>query len=88
MKIKIKQATPNLPKNLDHRSHQYKFREKQIFKSSAVCFKSDIFLMSETNIDDSFPGSQFFAEGVKMYHEDRTKNGGEIFTLRKLKCTW
>ena len=29
--------------------------------------KFDILLLSETKIDDSFPDSQFFAEGFKMY---------------------
>ena len=34
--------------------------------------------MSETNIDDSFPNSQFFAEGYRMFRKDRNKNGGGI----------
>ena len=41
-----------------------------------VLSKTDIFLLCETKINDSFPDSQFFAEGFKMYHKDRTKNGG------------
>ena len=44
----------------------------------AVLSKTDILLLSETQIDDSFPDSQFFAEGFKMYHKDRTKTGGGL----------
>ena len=32
-----------------------------------VLSKTDILLLSENKIDDSFPDSQFFAEGFKMY---------------------
>ena len=35
--------------------------------------KTDILLLSETKTDDSFPDSQFFVEGFKMYRKDRTK---------------
>ena len=44
----------------------------------AVLSKTDILLLSETQIEDSFPDSQFFAEGFKMYHKDRTKTGGGL----------
>ena len=59
--------------------------------------KTDILVLSETNIDDSFPDSQFFAEGLKMYRKDRTKIGrgllfyanenlpGEIISSYKFK---
>ena len=40
--------------------------------------KIDILLLSETKIDDSFPDSQFFAKGFKMYRKNRTKTGGGI----------
>ena len=43
-----------------------------------VLSKTDILLLSETKIDDSFPDSQFFAEGFKMYRKDRTKTGGGL----------
>ena len=48
------------------------------------CFKdlvikeTDICLLSETKIDDSFPNSQFFAEGYRMFQKDRNKNGGGL----------
>ena len=43
-----------------------------------VLSKTDILLLSETKIDDSFPYSQFFTEGFKMYRKDRTKTGGGL----------
>ena len=43
-----------------------------------VLSKADTLLLPETKTDDSFPDSQFFAEGFKMYHKDRTKNGGGV----------
>ena len=43
-----------------------------------VLSKTDIFLLSETKIDDSFPDSQFFAVCFKMHRKDRTKSGGGL----------
>ena len=43
-----------------------------------VLSKTDILLLSETKIDDSFPDSQFFTEGFKMYRKERTKTGGGL----------
>ena len=40
--------------------------------------KTDIFLLPETKIDDSFPDSQSCAEGFKMYYKDKTKNRGGL----------
>ena len=48
-----------------------------------VLSKTDILLLSQTKIDDSFPDSQFFAEGCKMYRKDRKKTRSRVFTLRK-----
>ena len=53
-------------------------RNKFSSLQQTVLSKTDILLLSETRIVDSFPGSQFFAEGFKMYHEDRTKTRGGI----------
>ena len=53
-------------------------RNKFSSLQQTVLSKTDILLLSETKIVDSFPGSQFFAEGFKMYHEDRTKTRGGI----------
>ena len=39
-----------------------------------LAFKeTDICLLSETKIDDSFPNSQFFAVGYRMFRKDRNK---------------
>ena len=43
-----------------------------------VLKETDICLLTETKIDDSFPNSQFFAEGYRMYRKDRNKNGGGL----------
>ena len=53
-------------------------RNKFLSLQQTVQSKTDIFLLRKTKIDDSFPDSQFFAEGFKMYRKDRTKNGGEL----------
>ena len=67
------------PKNLiiDHlniNSVRNKFSSFQ----QTVLSKTDILLLSEAKIDDSFPNSQFFAEGFKMYCKDRAKTGGGL----------
>ena len=38
----------------------------------------DIFLISETKIEDSFPNAQFKIEGHKHFRKDRDTFGGEI----------
>ena len=38
----------------------------------------DIFLISETKIEDSFPNAQFKTEGYKHFRKDRDTFGGEI----------
>ena len=43
-----------------------------------VLKETNICLLSETKIDDSFPNSQFFAEGYRMFRNDRNKNGGGL----------
>ena len=53
-------------------------RNKFSSLQQTVLNKTDILLLSETKIDDSFPNSQFFAEGFKMYHKDRIKTGGGL----------
>ena len=50
-------------------------RNKFSSLQQTVLSKTDILLLSETKIDDSFPNSLFFAEGFKMYRKDRTKTG-------------
>ena len=53
-------------------------RNKYSSLQQTVLSKTDILLLSETKIDYSFPDSQFFAVGFKMYREDRTKTGGGL----------
>ena len=53
---------------------RYKFSSFQ----QTVLSKTDILPISETRSDNSFFDSQFFAEGFKMYHKDRTKSGGGL----------
>ena len=40
-----------------------------------VLKETDICLLTEAKIDDSFPNSQFFAESYRMFRKDRNKNG-------------
>ena len=53
-------------------------RNKFSSLQQTVLNKADILLLSETKIDDSFPNSQFFAEGFKMYRKDRATTGGGL----------
>ena len=67
------------PKNLTIRHLNINsVRNKFSSLHQAVLNKTDILLLSETKIDDSFPNSQFYAEGFKMYRKDRTKTGGGL----------
>ena len=38
----------------------------------------DILVLSETKIDDSYPDSQFYVKGFKLYRQDRTNFGGGL----------
>ena len=38
----------------------------------------DIFVLSETKIDDTYPNSQFYVKGYKLYRQDRTNFGGGL----------
>ena len=48
----------------------------------------DIFLISETKIDDSFPNAQFKIEGYKTFRKDRDAFGGGLlfYVNEKLNC--
>ena len=48
----------------------------------------DIFLISETKIDDSFPNAQFKTEGYKTFRKDRDAFGGGLlfYFNEKLNC--
>ena len=53
-------------------------RNKSSSLQHTVLSKTDILLLPETKIDDSFPDSQFFGEGFKVYRKDRTKTRGGL----------
>ena len=53
-------------------------RNKFSSLQQTVLSKTDILLLFETKIDDSFPDSQFFTGHFKMYRKDRTKVGEEL----------
>ena len=38
----------------------------------------DVFLFSETKLDEAFPNQQFKISGYKMFRRDRNKHGGGI----------
>ena len=75
----IRQQRLTYPKNLIIGHHNiYSVRNKFSSFQQTVLSKTDILLISETRSDNSFFDSQFFAEGFKMYHKDRTKSGGGL----------
>ena len=53
-------------------------RNKFSSLQQTVLSKTDIFLLSETKIDDSSPNSQFLTEDLKIYRKYRTKTGGGL----------
>ena len=53
-------------------------RNKFSSLQQTVLSKTDILLLSETNIDNSFPDPQFFAESFEMYLKERTKTRGAL----------
>ena len=53
-------------------------RNKFSSLQKTVFSRTDILLLSETKIDDSFPDCQFLAEGFKMYRIGGTKTGGGL----------
>ena len=43
-----------------------------------ICQNFDIFLVSETKLDESFPSNQFFISGYRMFRKDRNCFGGGL----------
>ena len=69
----------NHPKNVIIGHYNIKsIREKISGFKDLILKETDICLLSETKIDDSFPNSQFFAEDYRMFRKDRNKNGGGL----------
>ena len=48
----------------------------------------EVFLISETKIDDSFPNAQFKIEGYKSFRKDRDVFGGGLlfYNNEELNC--
>ena len=61
--------------NLNINSLSNKFVEIQDWLLSNAI---DILSVQETNIDRSFPNSQFHVDGYKLFRQDRTKGGGGV----------
>ena len=53
-------------------------RNKFISIGELIKSKLDIFLVSETKIDHSFPNQQFSINGYKIYRRDRNSFGGRL----------
>ena len=60
--------------HLDENSVRNKFSSLQ----QSVLSKADMFLLSATKSDDSFPDFQFFAEYFEMFLKDGTKDRGGL----------
>ena len=59
-------------------------RNKFISIEELIKSKLDIFLVSETKIDHSFPNQQFSIDGYKIYHRDRNSFGrGLLFYVNE-----
>ena len=54
-------------------------RNKLISIEELIKSKLDIFLVSETKIDHSFPNQQFSIDGYKTYCRDRNNFGGGYY---------
>ena len=53
-------------------------RNKFILIEELIKSKLDIFLVSETKIDHSFPNQKFSIDGYKIYRRDRNSFGGGL----------
>ena len=66
-------------------------RNKFLDFKELVLSDTDICLISETKLDDSFPDQQFDVNGYKMFRKDRNKFGEVQFCLSKktfpIKCS-
>ena len=48
-----------------------------------ICQNFDIFLVSETKLDESFPSNQFSISGYRMFRKDRNCFGGGLYIFVK-----
>ena len=59
-------------------------RNKREFLETMIRNHFDIFLVSETKLDSSFPGSKFTTPGYRLFHKDRNEHGrGLIFYVNQ-----
>ena len=63
-------------------------RNKFLDFKKVVLSDTDIYLISETKLDDSFPDQQFHVNGYKMFRKDRNKFGGGLilFVKENIPC--
>ena len=53
-------------------------RNKREFLEPLIRDHCDIFLVSETKLDSSFPGSEFTIPGYRLFRKDRNQHGGGL----------
>ena len=58
-------------------------RNKFLDFKKLIVSDTDICLISETNLDDSFPDQQFHVNGYKLFCKDRNKFGGGLILFVK-----
>ena len=70
--------------SFESKFYSYKF----VFIQELIKRTFDIFLISETKIDDSFPNAQFIIVGYKSFRKDRDAFGGGLpfYLNEKLNC--
>ena len=75
----IKDFRKNNPKNviLGHLNIN-SIRNKFITVQDIIKPNLDIFLVSETKLDQTFPNNQFFIDGYRMFRRDRNSYGGGL----------
>ena len=73
-----KNASDILLSHLNINSIQNKFEELKLLNNK---LKSQIIVITETKIDESYPNAQFQLNGYEMYRKDRKKGGGGIITF-------
>ena len=58
-------------------------RNKFLDFKELILSDTDIYLISETKLDDSFPDQQLHVNGYKMFRKDRNKFGGGLILFAK-----
>ena len=73
--VRMKYTNNLITAHININSIRHKFENiSTLFDESIV----DLFVITESKLDDSFPNAQFYTEGYKLYRKDRNKNGGGI----------